>query len=332
MDIQLSQQYNRDGTREMTWWQKAVFYQVYPSSFQDSNGDGIGDLPGIRHRLDYFLALGVDAIWLSPVYSSPMKDFGYDISDFCRIHEMFADLQIFDSLLAAAHERDLIETCYQAIPENGWPNFVFGNHDVHRLASRFGPENHRSVAMLLLTLWGIPTIYFGDELGMQDVEIPPELEVDPRGLNQPGTGLGRDPERTPMQWDITANAGFTTGQPWLPLSPHCSEVDVACQHRDEHSTFNFYRKLLRLRRELPALVDGSVAFVDGLPDALLGYVRERHDQRLLVLINYGSQAITVNIDKLASSVTTLISTRFSSHDGVVITLRPHESVLLQLKP
>src|SRR5689334_2958459 len=89
------------------WWQTGVLYQVYPRSFQDSNGDGIGDLPGITKRLSYFVDLGVTALWISPIFPSPMRDFGYDITDYCGIDPRFSDLGDFDDLLAAAHHAGL---------------------------------------------------------------------------------------------------------------------------------------------------------------------------------------------------------------------------------
>jgi alpha-glucosidase len=89
------------------WWRRAVFYQIYPRSFQDSNGDGIGDLPGITARLDYVESLGVDAIWLSPIFPSPMKDFGYDVSDYCDIDPIFGTLADVDALVAEAHARGI---------------------------------------------------------------------------------------------------------------------------------------------------------------------------------------------------------------------------------
>ena len=93
--------------REHPWWERGVVYQVYPRSFQDSDGDGVGDLRGIESRIDYIAALGVDAVWLSPIFPSPMADFGYDVADFCGIEPMFGTLDDFDRLLAAAHERGL---------------------------------------------------------------------------------------------------------------------------------------------------------------------------------------------------------------------------------
>src|SRR3569833_548730 len=97
----------RDRESGHAWWQTGVVYQIYPRSFQDSNGDGIGDLPGIVSRLDYLASLGVDAVWISPIFPSPMADFGYDVADYCGIDPLFGTIQDFDRLLAAAHQRGL---------------------------------------------------------------------------------------------------------------------------------------------------------------------------------------------------------------------------------
>src|SRR5919205_1184553 len=116
----------------------------------------------------------------------------------------------------------LIEAYEAALPPAGWPNWVLGNHDRSRVASRIGPDQARVAAMLLLTLRGTPTLYQGEEIGMTDVPIPPERVQDPWERNVPGLGLGRDPARTPMPWDGRFGAGFTTGEPWLPLgADHC---------------------------------------------------------------------------------------------------------------
>lgn len=533
--------YHAGGTAALKWWHKTVFYQIYPRSFQDSDGDGVGDLAGVTSRLDYLAELGIDAIWFSPIYPSPMADFGYDVSDYCDIHPLFGDLEIFDQLLTAAHERNIkiildfvpnhssdqhpwflesrssrdnpkrdwyiwkdgrtageppnnwqsvfggsawewdeqtgqyylhtflseqpefnwrnpevieamydvmrfwldlgvdgfrvdailslikhadfpdnppvtpgsqfdkwgflleprytmhqpemfdyvrdmsrllgeykdrvhigetvtpdlaglipyygkpidgydiphnfktvhidwnaaemrafLEAYYDIVPAGGWPNFFFGNHDLHRFASRYGVENHRAVAMLLLTLWGVATLYYGDELGMEDVDIPLELRVDPAGLTNPDKEASRDPNRTPMQWDDSPNAGFTTGRPWLPLANNYERVNVAMQSADEQSTLSFYKQLLQLRRELTALHNGSLTFVDGAPEEVVAYVREAGEQRLLVAINFGSQEQKVDISNISSAAVSLLSTHFTQHKSSVITLQPHESVLLQI--
>src|SRR5690606_1763307 len=122
--------------------------------------------------------------------------------------------------------RALVEEYEAALPADAWPNWVLGNHDRHRFATRAGRENARLGMMLLLTLRGTPTLYYGDEIGMEDVEIPPDQIQDPAELNAPGLGLGRDPERTPMQWDDSPNAGFCPPdvQPWLPVAPDYEQV------------------------------------------------------------------------------------------------------------
>ncbi len=135
---------------------------------------------------------------------------------------------------------DLIDRYEAALPPFGWPNWVLGNHDQYRLASCIGSAQARVAAMLLLTLRGTPTLYQGDEPGMRDVAIPPPLMQDPWEKNLPGRSLGRDPERTPMQWDATPNAGFTTGGPWLPVAEDYATVNVATQRDDPRSMLSLY--------------------------------------------------------------------------------------------
>ncbi len=479
------------------WWEKGVIYQIYPRSFMDANGDGVGDLPGITARLDYLTWLGVDAVWISPIFPSPMADFGYDVADYTGIHPLFGDMADFDALLEAAHARGLkvlldfvpnhtssehpwflesrasrdhpkrdwylwrdpcedgsppnnwlsvfggpawewdeatgqyyyhaflkeqpdlnwrhpevqqamleamrfwldkgvdgfrvdviwhiikddqwrnnpknpdwtpdqspynallptfstdqpeahgiirkmraltdrydervligeiylpiskLVTYYGAdsereahlpfnfqlitlpweapriaaavseyeasLPPSGWPNWVLGNHDQHRIASRVGAEQARVAAMLLLTLRGTPTLYYGDELGMKDVPIPPDQVQDPQERNVPGLGLGRDPERTPMQWSAEAGAGFTTGAPWLPLAHDYAEVNVEAQRDDPASMLAYYRRLLALRRGSDALATGAFAPVEAAGD-VMAYVRSGADGEYLVALNLG---------------------------------------------
>src|ERR1043166_76709 len=455
-------------SRMSLWWQRGIIYQVYPRSFMDASGDGVGDLPGVLSRLDYLSALGVDALWLSPIYPSPMKDFGYDVADYTAVDPLFGTLEDFDRLVRAAHARSLklildfvpnhssdehpwfkaarrsrddpkrdwylwrdpapdggppnnwlscfggsawtydphtaqyyyhaflpgqpdlnwrnpqlaeamlgvlrfwlergvdgfrvdvlwhlvkhadfpdsppnpawragmdpyqalvplhttdlpevqdivarmrrlldeyrdrvligeiylpierlvkyygarlegahlpfnfqlvqapwdaahiarlIEEYERALPEGAWPNWVLGNHDQHRIASRVGRAQARGAAMLLFTLRGTPTLYYGDEIGMRDVEIPAALVRDPFERNVPGRGLGRDPERTPMQWSAEAQAGFTRAAPWLPIAADYREVNVETQDGDAHSMLPLYRRLIRfvLPRAGPLASDG----------------------------------------------------------------------------
>ena len=135
---------------------------------------------------------------------------------------------------------------YEAVlPADAWPNWVLGNHDQHRLATRIGAAQARVANMLLLTLRGTPTCYYGDEIGMEDVPIPPEMVQDPPAVNQPEIAhiVGRDPERTPMQWDASPNAGFAAAgvRTWLPVAADYVTRNVAAQSADPASFLSFYR-------------------------------------------------------------------------------------------
>ena len=527
------------GAKNAAWWQKAVIYQIYPRSFQDSDGDGVGDLPGIASRLDHLVELGVDAVWISPIFPSPMADFGYDVSDYCDVHPLFGTLQDFDELLAAAHGRGLkvildfvpnhtsdrhpwfiesrsardapkrdwyiwrdpkpdgtppnnwlsefggsawtldaatgqayyhaylkeqpdlnwrhpdvqhamlgvlrfwfdrgvdgfrvdaihhlfedeelrdnppnpdwreamsparrvirvhtmdqpevheaiaamrrvadayedrvmigeaylpidrlmayygvdltgfhlpfnfhlistpwnpvaiaalIEAYEAALPEGGWPNWVLGNHDRSRVASRIGPEQARVAAMLLLTLRGTPTIYQGEEIGKTDVPIPPEHVQDPWEMNVPGLGLGRDPVRTPLPWDDSPHAGFTAGRPWLPIGPKNAAANVAAQARDAHSMLSLYRGLLALRRSELALSVGDYAPVTADGD-VLAFERRLGGRRLLVALNLGPRPQPLRGGSGEGQI--LLSTaldRTGDRISREMTLRPDEGVVVE---
>lgn len=520
------------------WWERGVIYQVYPRSFQDSDGDGVGDLAGVERRLDYLAVLGVDAIWLSPVFPSPMADFGYDIMDHCSIDPLFGDLAGFDRLLRAAHDRGLkvlldfvpnhtsdrhpwfiesrssrdnprrdwyiwrdpapgggppnnwtsdmggssweydpasgqyylhaflkeqpdlnwrnpavraamtdvmrfwlergvdgfridvlwhiikadgfpdnplnpgyrdgmgeklkviqrhstdqpevheiaaafraladsygervligeiylpietlmlyyggpeapgvhlpfnfqlletpweagalgamIEAYEAALPPGGWPNWVLGNHDRPRVAGRLGEAQARIAAMLLLTLRGTPTMYQGDELGIGEVAIPPERARDPQELRQPGLGLGRDAFRTPMAWDDTAHAGFSTAEPWLPLHGDWQTRNVAAQWEDPGSMLSLHRRLLALRRSSAALVRGAISLVAAGHD-VLAYERRHGAERLLVALNLGRRQRALRLPVGTAVDGVLASTAAERpYDG---TLAPDEGLVLSL--
>jgi len=517
------------------WWQHGIVYQVYPRSFQDSNGDGVGDLAGIRRRLDYLAGLGVDAVWISPIYPSPMADFGYDVADYCDVDPLFGSLADFDALIADAHARglkiildfvpnhtserhpwfldsrasrgsakrdwyiwrdgkpdgappnnwishfggsawtfddttrqwylhsflrqqpdlnwsnprvraamhdvlrfwldrgvdgfrvdviwllikdealrdnplnpdwrppgaeigklmplynadrpevhaviaemrhaldgyeervligeiylplerlvtyygkdlggahlpfnfQLLETAWNAraiarlvqdyerlLPPGGWPNWVLGNHDRPRIAARVGEAQSRVAAMLLMTLRGTPTMYYGDEIGLSRVEIPPGAVQDPWGVSEPGQG--RDPWRTPMQWDDDPQAGFTTGQPWLPLSGDHAARNVAALDAEPHSILNLYRALIALRRTHRALSVGTFRLLTADEDVLI-YERSHRGERLIVALNFGTHDRPPP-DMLAGA-SVLISThgdRGGVHDGTP--LRADEGVVVK---
>ena len=174
---------------------------------------------------------------------------------------------------------------YEALlPPGAWPNWVLGNHDRSRIASRVGAAQARVAAVLLCTLRGTPTLYYGDELGMRDVPIPPEAVHDPYEKNVPGLGLGRDPERTPMQWSAAPHAGFSSAPPWLPVAADYERNNVEAQQRDPESMLSLYRALLALRRASPALSLGSFLPLDPAPN-VLGYLRTHAERCNAVLLN-----------------------------------------------
>lgn len=558
----------------MPWWQRGVIYQIYPRSFQDTNGDGIGDLQGIINRLDYLRAkdsqgslsensLGVDAIWISPIYPSPMVDFGYDVADYCNIDPLFGDLATFDWLIQEAHCRDLkviidwvpnhtsdqhawfresrssrnnpkrdwyiwcdpkpdgslpnnwgsvfggpawtldhqtgqyylhqfvkeqpdlnwrnpqvveamletlrfwlrrgvdgfrmdvismilkdaalrdnplnpnasphlpandlngrllhvfnqdqdeihpllrqihrvldefstpdvprcgigelwqdlprwvryygeqgdelhmpfnfhlMSTPWEAqairchvdemeaiLPAFAWPNYVLGNHDMPRLASRLGGQAQaRLAAMLLLTLRGTPTLYYGDELGMENGIIPPDRIVDPQGKNL-GAERTRDVARTPMQWDESPDAGFTESsnvhgaEPWLPIASDHDKRNVVAQSNDPQSMLSLYRRLLRLRGGSPALFGGAYQPLEA-PDGCFLYQRSAGSDHKLVALNFSADRLMIPANELLvgysqpnNTAQILLSTHLDRQENQSLShnleLRPFEGVILNL--
>ena len=525
------------------WWQKGVIYQIYPRSFQDSDGDGVGDLQGIVRRLDYVQWLGVDAIWLSPVYPSPMADFGYDVADYTDIDPLFGDMGDFDRLLTEVHSRglrmvldfvpnhssdrhpwflesrssrdnpkrdwyiwrdpapgggppnnwlssfggrawtfdeatgqyyhhhflpeqpdlnwrnpevveamlgamkfwldrgvdgfrldviwlivkdeqfrdnpenprfgpnepphhrllatyntdrpevhdiisrmrelldrydermmvgeiylpverlvtyygahgsgvhlpfnfqligmvwnpraiiDAVDKYEAALPPHGWPNWVLGNHDQPRLASRLGAAQARVAALLLLTLRGTPTLYYGDEIGMENVPISPDQVQDPFEKNVPGIGVGRDPQRTPMQWDKGQNASFSHGDTWLPMGDYQNGKNVAAQQDDPRSMLTLYRRLLQLRRQEPALSTGAYQGGEA-NEQILSFVRVHDDRQFRVIANLTSRAARFD-PEIVSSGTVVISTHLDREGERVeggVELRPDEAIIVEVSP
>jgi alpha-glucosidase len=527
------------------WWRKAVIYQIYPRSFLDASGDGAGDLVGITEKLDYLSWLGVDAIWLSPIYPSPMADFGYDVSDYTDIHPLYGTLSDFDRLLSQAHRlglkvildfvpnhtsdehpwfvasrsshespkrdwyiwrdstpggsppnnwesyfggsawewdeltgqyylrlftrkqpdlnwrnpevrkamydvlrfwfgrgvdgvridvlwllikderfrdnpenpdwkegdwllnrqsrvysghrpevrevvremrvvadeygdkvligeiylplerlllyygddlkgvhlpfnfqlvtmegwnartvRKLVDDYEAALPEGAWPKWVLGNHDVPRIATRVGAEGARLAAMLLLTLRGTPTLYYGDEIGMEDVPVPPELALDPQGRLFPG--YGRDPVRTPMRWDTSPNAGFCRkgSAPWLPIGGDVERVNVKTQRDDPGSMLSLTKRLISLRRTTPALRAGSYVSAAEVPEGCFAFSRRLNEQQVFVALNFSSREAEVPLPGATDDRTwrVLLSTCGEDREGRELRraarLSGHEGLLL----
>ncbi|MFZ5915990.1 MAG: alpha-amylase family glycosyl hydrolase [Chloroflexota bacterium] len=536
------------------WWQTGVIYQIYPRSFQDTTGNGVGDLAGIIHRLDYLHhTLGVDALWLSPFYPSPMADFGYDVAHYTDVAPLFGDLAAFDALVQQAHQRNLkiivdlvpnhssdqhpwfvesrasrrnpkrdwytwadakpdgappnnwlsvfggsawewdavtgqyylhsflkeqpdlnwrnpevkaamfdvvrfwldrgvdgfridvahyvmkdpqlrdnpanprpgksihkpmgdydsqlhlydkghpdvhgvyrefrqlldrhsanrprvsigeihifdraewaayygdnldelhmpfnfqllgvpwqaravresVDALEAALPPGAWPNYVLGNHDEPRLASRYGRPEARVAAMLLLTLRGAPTLYYGDEIGMTDVAIPPERQQDPWGRRVPG--LGRDPCRTPMQWNASRHAGFSppeSSEPWLPLADDYRTVNVETQLDDPTSILNLYRRLLAYRKATPALQWGSYQPIEQVPPSCYAFLRQTKTRNILVALNFSEKEQRLALPAQAKIASSAVLSTHLDRDGALdltgFALRGNEGLIVEL--
>eukprot|EP00698_Gefionella_okellyi_P011691 TRINITY_DN3099_c0_g2_i1.p3 TRINITY_DN3099_c0_g2~~TRINITY_DN3099_c0_g2_i1.p3 ORF type:complete len:223 (+),score=49.11 TRINITY_DN3099_c0_g2_i1:1072-1740(+) len=179
-----------------------------------------------------------------------------------------------------------------------WPNWVLGNHDLARVSSRIGVAQSRVAHLLLLTLRGTPTVYYGDELGMMSVPVPRELWQDPAAIRQPDVpSQNRDPERTPMQWDDSPHAGFTTGdKTWLPLAADFALCNVAVQSSDANSFLTFFRAATLLRQNSAGLISGSYKSIDVLNEDIFAFTRiSSPEQRYLIVLNFVDEPTVVSI-------------------------------------
>ena len=552
---------------EKAWWKEAVVYQIYPRSFMDSNGDGIGDINGITSRLDYLKELGVDVLWLSPVYQSPNDDNGYDISDYQAIMEEFGTMEDFDRMLEGIHARgmklvmDLVVnhtsdehpwfvesrkskdnpyrdyyiwregkdgkepnnwgSCfsgsaweydkttdmyylhlfskkqpdlnwdnpkvrdevfqmmnwwcekgidgfrmdvisliskkpglpdgYQApgalygdsgcangprvheylqemnqkvlshydlmtvgecagvtieeakkyanadgrelsmvfqfehVEANGpmgkwtdervqlkdfkttmskwqtelegkaWNSLFLGNHDQARSVSRFGndaPEYREVSAKMLVTclhmMQGTPYVYQGEELGMTNCPFPTledlrdiesinafhELteagKVNPEDMMRYIRLRGRDNARTPMQWDDSANAGFTTGTPWIMVNPNYTEINAKTEMEDPDSVFRYYQKIIGLRKKEKVMVYGTYQLLDPDNEKLYVYTRTLDNEKLLVICNFTEEEETYSVPEEFSKGEVLISSYHREKAEKEIMLKPYEALVLKI--
>jgi alpha-glucosidase len=188
-----------------------------------------------------------------------------------------------------------ISEYHSALPAGAWPNWVLGNHDNARLTTRIGIHQARVAAMLLMSLPGTITLYCGEEIGMTNVPILPEAVQDPAEKNEPGLGLGRDPERTPMQWDSSPLAGFTTGRPWLPLGVDHASLNVANLEQDPESILHLYRTLIALRKSHPVLVTGELHSITAANNVLT-YERHERGEHLRIILNFNDVPVTIPLE------------------------------------
>jgi alpha-glucosidase len=212
-----------------------------------------------------------------------------------------------------------------ALPSGAWPNWVIASHDYPRIAAMLGEAQARVAAMLLLTLRGTPTLYQGDELGIGHVDIPFDRVQDPKERREPGIGLGRDPSRTPMAWDSSPNAGFSTVEPWLPLHEDWRARNVAAQESDPGSMLSLYRALLQLRRAEPALSIGVIQLLEA-GDGVLAYQRSHGETRFLIALNLSAVSRELGMPIGGQPIISTLDPR--PFNG---TLRPNEGVILRLE-
>lgn len=554
------------------WWKEAVVYQIYPRSFKDSDGDGIGDLKGIISKLDYVKSLGIDVIWLNPIFSSPNADNGYDISDYKGIMKEFGTMEDFDAMLKAMHERglklvlDLVanhcsdqhewfkqsrssrtnpyrdyfhwwpaekgkpahrwsffdvngdawkydsatnayylhyfsdkqpdlnwenpkvrkeifdmmnfwfakgvdgfrmdvipfiskDTSFPELPkayngdyvtyyangphlhdylkemnrevlsqhdvmsvaegagvttatahnfvdedrqelnmlyhfdgvnygyvegkfktpepdgyklvgfkeiyskwdslfaEKGWGTIYLGNHDQPRMVTRWGndgPEyreaSSKMLTTFLLTMRATPYYYFGDELGMNNIKFDNiedynDIETinhyqlvkskgeDVKAFLDAQKISARDNGRTPFQWDATAYAGFTTGKPWLKVNPNYTAINAAAQEKDANSCLNYFRKMVKLRKENKILVYGKYELLDKENPKIYAYTRTLGNEKWLILLNFSKEMFgRLNPEKYGASHRQMIISNYPDDvkDDGYISLRPYEAKIYKL--
>ncbi len=219
------------------------------------------------------------------------------------------------------------------MPAGAWPNWVLGNHDRPRVASRVGQDQARVAAMLLLTLRGTPTLYYGDEIGMHQVAIAPDQVRDPFEKNVPGIGVGRDGCRTPMQWDATRHAGFSTAKPWLPVAEDFQRENVVNLDADAGSILSLYKALIALRKKLPQLVSGDYVPLAAQGDLLL-YRRQSEGSAVTIALNLGAEPVSLASDVLGHGGEILLSTLLDREGEKIegsLDLRGNEGVIIGIR-
>jgi alpha-glucosidase len=283
-----------------------------------------GVLRDFRRLADSYGAGGKDRVLIGEAYLPLDKLMSY-YGRGQGVHLPF-NFQLIGAPWDAAFIAGLVTRYESLLPEHGWPNWVLGNHDRSRVASRFGAACAPLAAMLLLTLRGTPTLYYGDELGLADVAIPPTLVQDPWEKRVPGFGLGRDPVRTPMPWDGTAQGGFTTGAPWLPLNDDFPKRNVAALQGEKSNLLHLYRDLLALRRAEPALSVGDYGLIESRSDLLI-YQRVFGARRFMIVLNMSASAQHTPVPAYELILSTCRD-RAGERAGTLLRLRPQEGVIL----
>jgi alpha-glucosidase len=268
-------------------------------------------------------------VLVGEVYLPPERLVTYYGKDLAGAHLPF-NFALLSLAWNARSIEKIIDNYESVLPSGAWPNWVLGNHDRPRVASRVGRDQARIAAMLLLTLRGTPTLYYGDEIGMQQVPIAPDQVRDPFERNVPDVGVGRDGCRTPMQWDATEYAGFSTSMPWLPVPDDSVHENVINLDADARSILSLYKALIGLRRKLPQLQSGDYVPVAAEGDLLL-YRREGEGNAVLIALNLGDQPISIASDTPGLSGEIVLSTLLGRQGEKVegsVDLRPNEGLVI----
>ena len=229
--------------------------------------------------------------------------------------------------------RQIIDEIEFVLPTGAWPGYVLGSHDEFRIASRVGQAQARVAMMLLLTLRGTATIYYGDEIGMHNVEIPPEHILDRWEKNL--LEMARDPARTPMQWDSGPNAGFcsSTTRPWLPIANDYTQINVSVESQDPHSMLSLTRALIHLRSTTPALTSGNYRPLEGIAENCHAYIREFGQQRCLIVLNFSDDPQIITLPEMGRGQI-VISTYLDREEFIDLSplhLRGNEGCIIKLK-
>lgn len=254
----------------------------------------------------------------------------------CRDHPLHApfNFNLMSLTWGAQSHREFIDSYESSLGPNDWPNYVLGNHDRHRLATRVGEERARLLGLLQLTLRGLAVIYYGEELGLPDSPVLQSQVRDPWELRVPGHGLGRDNARTPMPWSGEIGAGFTTGNSWLPIGKESIRKNVSIEEKQPSSSLNMYRHLIKMRGECPALYEGSYRSMTVDNPYVYAYIRETEVQRILVLLNFDQHHAKVSVYGPVGAW--VAGTHEVEGDGEVpssssLTLEPYEGRVFELR-
>jgi alpha-glucosidase len=254
----------------------------------------------------------------------------------CKTHPIHApfNFNLMSLNWGARSYREFIDSYELALGPNDWPNYVLGNHDRHRLATRIGQERARLLGLMQLTLRGLPVVYYGEELGLYDTKVQASEVRDPWELRVPGHGLGRDGARGPMPWSDEIGAGFTTNNPWLPVARDHEQLNVDAERRDPESSLNLYRHLIQIRNNSPALMDGIYRSIEVNNPYIYAFVRETEVQKFLIVLNFDQHHAKCTLHGPVGNW--VIGTHLVDGDGLVpidntITLAPYEGRVYEFR-